>query len=176
MFTFDLKWCASFSLRSNLLESIRKTLHMRNIRYRVAFPPPPSRPGYEANPNLASSPGLQLCGGKAWYRLHALDFRILFRKIVRKCTGPQYPYVFGFCRFCRMLAHAHAVDTRPSLRIIEGLGTRLTLTLLRSTHMLLVLTKQRSHVHACGPACKQAMALAPDYRKRFYKVWYKKRL
>ena len=24
-----------------------------------------------------------------------------------------------------MLAHAHAVDTRPSLRIIEGLGTRL---------------------------------------------------
>ena len=76
---------------------------------------------------LASSPGLQLCGGKAWYRLHAhvLDFRILCRKIVRKRTGPQYPYVFGFCRFCRMLAHAHAVDTRPSLRIIEGLGTRL---------------------------------------------------
>ena len=76
---------------------------------------------------LASSPGLQLCGGKARYRLHAhaLDFRILCRKIVRKRTGPQYPYVFGFCRFCRMLAHAHAVDTRPSLRIIEGLGTRL---------------------------------------------------
>ena len=79
------------------------------------------------HPELASSPGLQLCGGKAWYRLHAhaLDFRILCRKIVRKRTGPQYPYVLGFCRFCRMLVHAHAVDTRPSFRIIEGLGTRL---------------------------------------------------
>ena len=84
---------------------------------------------------LASSPGLQLCGGKAWYRLHAhaLDFRILCRTIVRKRTGPQYPYVFGFCRFCRLLAHAHAVDTRPSLSIIEGLGTRLIVSMLRIT-------------------------------------------
>ena len=44
-------------------------------------------------------------------------------------------HVFGFCRFCRMLAHAHAVDTRPSLCIIEGLGdsglgTRLDLAII----------------------------------------------
>ena len=37
----------------------------------------------------------------------------------------NYLYAIGFFRFCRMLAHAHAVDTRPSLRIIENLGTRL---------------------------------------------------
>ena len=28
-------------------------------------------------------------------------------------------------KYTENLAHAHAVDTRPSLRIIEGLGTRL---------------------------------------------------
>ena len=40
----------------------------------------------------------------------------------------NYPYAFRFCRFCRfcrMLMHVRAVDTRPSLRIIEGLGMRL---------------------------------------------------
>ena len=61
---------------------------------------------------------------------------ILCRKIVRKRTGPQYPYVFGFCRFCRMFAHAHAVDTRPFLRIIEGLGTRLLQIVVGKTPQL----------------------------------------
>ena len=91
-----------------------------------------------AGEHVASSPGLQLCRGKAWYRLHAhaVDFRILCRKIVRKRKGPLYPYVFGFCRFCRMLAHAHAVNTRPSLRLIEGLGTRLvSMTLYMYVHV-----------------------------------------
>ena len=36
-------------------------------------------------------------------------------------------YVYGqfTAKYTEKLAHAHAVDTRPSLRIIEGLGTRL---------------------------------------------------
>ena len=48
----------------------------------------------------------------------------------------QNPNTYGYCGPVRLrtilrqsiqknLAHAHAVDTGPSLRIIEGLGTRL---------------------------------------------------
>ena len=51
----------------------------------------------------------------------------------------QNPNTYGYCgpvhvrlrtilrqlKYMENLPHAHAVDTRPSLRIIEGLGTRL---------------------------------------------------
>ena len=38
----------------------------------------------------------------------------------------QYPYVIGLFKICIITAHAHAVDTRPSLPPpLEGLGTRL---------------------------------------------------
>ena len=50
----------------------------------------------------------------------------------------QNPNTYGYCilwactftdnftaKYMENLAHTHAVDTRPSLRIIEGLGTRL---------------------------------------------------
>ena len=37
-----------------------------------------------------------------------------------------YTFTDNFtAKYTENLAHAHAVDTRPSLRIIEGLGTRL---------------------------------------------------
>ena len=77
--------------------------------------------------SIASSPGLQLCGGKAWYRLHA--HARAFCKIcrIRIRTDIVGLYVYGqfYGKVYGNLAHAHAVDTRPSLRIIEGLGTRL---------------------------------------------------
>ena len=77
---------------------------------------------------LASSPGLQLlCGGKAWYRLHA--HARAFCKIcrIRIRTDIVGLYIYGqfYGKVYGNLAHAHAVDTRPSLYIIEGLGTRL---------------------------------------------------
>ena len=76
---------------------------------------------------LASSPRLQLCGGKAWYRLHA--HARAFCKIcrIRIRTDIVGLYIYGqfYGKVYGNLAHAHAVDTRPSLRIIEGLGTRL---------------------------------------------------
>ena len=42
----------------------------------------------------------------------------------------QYLYVIGLIKICIITAHAHAVDTRPSLSVLsppplEGLGTRL---------------------------------------------------
>ena len=81
---------------------------------------------------LASSPGLQLCGEKAWYRLHA--HARAFCKIcrIRIRTDIVGLYVYGqFTAKCtENLAHAHAVDTRPSLRIVEGLGTRLVNTII----------------------------------------------
>ena len=76
---------------------------------------------------VASSPGLQLCGGKAWYRLHA--HARAFCKIcrIRIRTDIVGLYVYGqfYGKVYGNLAHAHAVNTRPSLHIIEGLGTRL---------------------------------------------------
>ena len=78
---------------------------------------------------LASSPGLQLCGGKAWYRLHA--HARAFCKIcrIRIRTDIVGLYIYGqfYGKVYGNLAHAYVVDTRPSLRIIEGLGTRLVL-------------------------------------------------
>ena len=80
-----------------------------------------------ARTTLASSPGLQLCGGKAWYRLHA--HARVFCKIcrIRIRTDIVGLYVYGqfYGKVYGNLAHEHAVDTGPSLRIIEGLGTRL---------------------------------------------------
>ena len=68
------------------------------------------------------------------------------------CTRFSIYFVveFGFCRFCRMLAHAHAVDTRPSLRIIEGLGTRLLAmeTLKSAMRQTGRLTKQKRLVRS----------------------------
>ena len=52
-----------------------------------------------------------------------------------KCAESEYVRILWACTFTdnftakytENLAHAHAVDTRPSLRIIEGLGTRVAL-------------------------------------------------
>ena len=41
-----------------------------------------------------------------------------------------YVYRQFTAKYTEKLAHAHAVDTRPSLGIIEGLGTRLSIHLL----------------------------------------------
>ena len=57
----------------------------------------------------------------AW---HARAFKICRIRIRTDIVGL---YVYGqfYGKVYGNLAHAHAVDTRPSLRIIEGLGTRL---------------------------------------------------
>ena len=82
-----------------------------------------------ARKHVASSPGLQLCGGKAWYRLHAHAHARAFCKIcrIRIRTDIVGLFVYGqfYGKVYGNIAHTHAVDTRPSLRIIEGLGTRL---------------------------------------------------
>ena len=61
--------------------------------------------------------------------------------------------------FTENLAHAHAVDTRPSLHIIEGLGTRLTHACceiylqFKSLHGWVMYNYKpiiTPHQHACG--------------------------
>ena len=78
---------------------------------------------HEGQLHLASSPGLQL---KAWYRLHARAFCKICRIRIRTDIMGLYVYGQFYGKVYGNLAHAHAVDTRPSLRITEGLGTRLS--------------------------------------------------
>ena len=79
--------------------------------------------------SLASSPGLQLCGGKAWYLLHAhaRAFCNFYRIRIRTDIVGLYVYGQFYGKVYGNIAHAHAVDTKPSFRIFEGLGTRLGL-------------------------------------------------